>query len=217
LTETKQFEDFNWHNLLDSRMTEEKYKAFIGQFNEIHDEVKNSEKESILGYIDFCMELVETDKIDLDYIHNLIVNIDWTSEQTVKDSCKQIKKLVEKSESDSLHERRKKDLINNFLENMILERQSSNVMKSITDIDEAFRKYIESEKRRDIYRTSEEYGIDNKELEELIQYQEVTNKKITKNLNEALNKTKNKTFREKKSMIKRLEADIKKIIEIFKL
>lgn len=69
-------------------MSEQTYEDFKSKYYLIYDQVKKQEKNnvSILNDIDFAIELMETDKINVAYIMNLIRSIEFGDrEQREKD------------------------------------------------------------------------------------------------------------------------------------
>ena len=84
---------------------------------DIHDKVRNSEKTSILADIDFGIELMHTDKINVSYILNLIRNIDFSAEDKVKRDIEKIKKILDGA--DNADKRLKSEHIREFLEKKV--------------------------------------------------------------------------------------------------
>lgn len=72
------FVDFSWYHL-DDILTQQEYEDFKSRYFTIHDDIKNkrdAEKVSILEDIDFSIEIIQTDKINVAYIMNLLKNMD---------------------------------------------------------------------------------------------------------------------------------------------
>ena len=64
-------------------MSEQSYQDFRSKYLLIYDSVKkgNDDKTSILADIDFGIELMHTDKINVGYIMNLIRDIDLSDKE----------------------------------------------------------------------------------------------------------------------------------------
>ena len=172
LNETKQFDEFSWDNIKD-KLTEDDYKRIIGQYKELSRYSSESEKESILSYIDFCMELVESDKIDLDYINKLISEIDISTVESTEVSANGIKNVLEKSTNEVVVY--KKELINEFLDKLVADRK-----KPEYNIDESiqskFRKFVQNKKSNELRKCSLDYGLEEQYIDEFITKKEVINK-----------------------------------------
>lgn len=182
LNEAKQFTKFDWAEIED-KLPEDKYQALIGQLKEIKDKTEHDDnKESVLKYIDFCMELVEEDKIDLDYIRRLITNVDLSSHEALKDSVRSIKEAMDKSTSDSV--RLKKELIKKFLDKLILDsnEMTPEQIKEL-DIVSYFRIWLVEAKEEEIEEQAQKTNVDTDKItKELIKY-DITNKVDEANIN----------------------------------
>ena len=174
LNETKQFDEFSWGAISD-KLTEDEYNSIIGQFKTLSNDVskQDNDKESILSYIDFCMELVETDKIDLDYIRQLISNIDTSTVESTEVYAKNIKDVLDKSTNDALIY--KKDIIKRFLDKLIMDRKSGAVASNV-NIEAEFRKFVQGERLREIKEQSLESGIDKDYIENVLVINEAIGK-----------------------------------------
>lgn len=142
LTEAKQFVEFDWKQI-ENKLSKDTYNKLVGEYKNIYDYLReNEEKESVLDYIDFCMELIESDKINVDYIKNLINNLDTSSKEGIQRGIDRINTLIDKTNSDSV--RNKKDVIKRFLEELSVTYEAG-VVKTASDIEREFRggMYIE--------------------------------------------------------------------------
>ena len=184
INEIKQFNEFTWNNISD-KLTEEDYNRLIGQFKDINNSrSQQTEKDSLLDYIDFCMELVESDRIDLDYINKLISNIDTSTVEAVEVYVKNIKEVLDKSTSDTLVY--KKEIIRKFLDRLILKVRQEGV-SNVQNIQSEFRKFVQEEKERLIKQQSKECGLDKGDIAAALDYNEITGKlpDVSKQLVEA--------------------------------
>ena len=121
-------------------------------------EVQN--KVSILNDIDFELELMYTDKINVDYILNLMKSIDLTDkEQTDKD----IKDILNKLENaDNKDLRLKSDLIREFL-NKIIPTLNEN-----DSVEENYYNFMDEHRRKEIEEIAKKYDIDINLLNDII-------------------------------------------------
>lgn len=135
-------------------ISEQKYQDFKSKYFLIYDSVKKEEGEkvSVLADIDFGIELMHTDKINVSYIMNLIRNIDMEDDEKRKKDIKHIMGELERADSEDL--RLKVDLLKAFLEKVV-----PNLTKE-DSIDEAYNEFENNQRKEDIYNFSNEIGID---------------------------------------------------------
>ena len=106
-------------------------------------EIENTkEKTSILADIDFSLELIQTDKINVSYILNLVRNIDLTNEEQKAKDVEDIIGKINNSTDDELHLKAK--LIKNFLKNIIP------TLGAEDSIDEAYNEHLNEERKKEI-------------------------------------------------------------------
>ena len=103
-----------------------------------HQHQRNIDKVSVLDDVDFCIELLETDKINVAYIMNLIRNINMSDEKKRQKDIDHIRDELKRADNEQLH--KKIDLIQAFLNK--LEAGIGN-----TDIDEAYADFENAEKK----------------------------------------------------------------------
>lgn len=139
---------------------EQKYQDFKSKYFLIYDSVKKEENEkvSVLSDIDFGIELMHTDKINVSYIMNLIRSIDMEDEDKRSKDINHIKKELERADSEDL--RLKVDLLKAFLEKVV-----PNLSKE-DSIDEAYNEFENNQRKEDIYNFSQEVGVDAEVIKE---------------------------------------------------
>lgn len=99
---------------------EQTYEDFKGKYLNLYDLVrrnKHSDKVSVLDDIDFEVEILRNDLINVQYILDLLNQIDLTNKEETDKARKQIRKLLEQADDDKL--RLKADLIREFLDSVI--------------------------------------------------------------------------------------------------
>lgn len=139
------------------------YRSKYLLIKENHDKGQR-EQVSILDDIDFALEIIHRDKINVDYIMNLIREIDLEDEEKREEDIKYIIDELEKA--DNIELRNKIDLIKEFLERVVpkLSREDS--------IDNAFVEFEEEEKEREIGNFALDNRLPKEELDKLIREQE---------------------------------------------
>ncbi len=106
------FADFTFEDL---SMSEQDFEDYKSKYLDLYDKVKsatNKEKVSILEDIDFELELIHRDEINVRYILQLLVNYNAVSD----DEKAKIKKQIEDLMAGDLNLRSKRELIIEFIE-----------------------------------------------------------------------------------------------------
>lgn len=143
------------------KIDEQTYEDYKGKYFTIYESVKKeeTEKTSILSDIDFCIELIHTDKINVDYILNLIRNIDISDNESKIRDVKHILKELDKSDNKNL--RLKSDLIREFLNEVVLK-------KDIKDINKSYLEFENIKKDEEIYDFSSKIGLEKEKIKDYL-------------------------------------------------
>ena len=133
-------------------MSQQEYEDYRSKYFMLyHQHQRNVDKVSVLDDVDFCIELLETDKINVAYIMNLIRNINMNDAKKRQKDIDHIREELKRADNEQLH--KKIDLIQAFLD-----RLEAGIGDS--DIDEAYADFENTEKKREIHEFAEEEGID---------------------------------------------------------
>lgn len=133
------FTEFNYDDVIVDEQTIEDYKS---KYLDIYDSVKNNpegENASILEEISFDMELIRRDHINVQYILELLMELDVNDDGFEADR-EYIYKLIDTNEQL----RSKKDLIRKFIEENIV------VANELSDLEGELHGFMEKEKIREI-------------------------------------------------------------------
>ena len=151
------FTEFSFENL---GITEQEFEDYKTKYLDIRDDVKKEkEKISILNDIDFEVELIRRDEINVAYILSLLAKL-----QDVKNPEEQQKqrKAISDIMSGDVELRSKKELIERFIEeNLPLVREAD-------DVPDAFESFWTNEKKKAIQNLSSEENLDYKKLIDLV-------------------------------------------------
>ncbi len=121
---------------------------------------------SVLDDVDFCIELMESDRINVAYIMNLIRNINFKSKETRDKDIAHIKD--ELNRSDNLHLHKKIDILRAFLDEVVSGFDGSE------DIDVAYNDFENKQKSAEIDAFAAAEGVDADMLKEEIAEYEFT-------------------------------------------
>ena len=141
-------------------ISHQEYLDYKSKYLDLATGKESQNKVSILNDIDFELELMYTDKINVDYILNLMRSIDLTDkEQTDKD----IKEILNKLENaDNKDLRLKSDLIREFL-NKIIPTLNEN-----DSVEENYYNFMDEHRRKEIEYIAKKYDIDINLLNDII-------------------------------------------------
>jgi len=145
--------DFN-----DLPMSEQLFADFRSKYLDLYDKVrseKQKEKVSILDDIDFEVELISRDKINVSYIISLLRNM---KDKKPEEQARARKNIMDILDTET-QLRSKKELIERFISEHFADMPTS------ADVSEAFDAYWSEEKRKALVALSEDEGLDPEGLE----------------------------------------------------
>jgi len=143
-------------------ITEQEYQDYRSKYLRIYDEVKRGEgKESILADVDFMIELMHTDRINVSYILNLIKNIDFDNDKDIEKTIKDIEKEIDRADNEQL--RLKSTLLKNFLHKVVPS------LTNADSVDDKYNNFEQEERAKEIESFAKEVGIAPELLENFIQ------------------------------------------------
>lgn len=158
-------------------LSEQTYKDFKSKYLELYDKVNKSEKASILNDIDFEIELMNIDRINVDYIIKLITSINLKNKEKADKKSKEIKGYLDRSANRSL--RLKIDLLKEFLDKVIP------AMGECESIDEKLDEYMLKAKENEILDFAAKHNLNPNILKNLIYEQEFSGFIKTENIEKA--------------------------------
>ncbi len=198
------FADFQFSDLA---MNEQSFEDYKSKYLDLHDKVKNDhskEKVSILEDVDFELELIHRDEINVAYILRLLAKL---AESNKNDQEKQKKAIIDLL-SGEVKLRSKKELIENFINENLVKVENSE------DIQSEFESYWDEEKQKAFDEMCKEEGLKPERLQEIIgDYIYTERKPLRDDVLEAL-EVKPKIL-EKKKIVERVIEKIMKFVETF--
>ncbi len=152
------FTEFTFDDL---SMQEQAFEDYKSKYLDLYDKVKahgQKEKVSILNDIDFELELIHRDEINVSYILKLLAKLKDTLPE---DQEKQAKAIMELLSGDA-QLRSKRELIEKFIqENLPFIEDSDN-------ISEAFEVFWDEERKAALDQLSQEENLDNAKFQEVV-------------------------------------------------
>ena len=121
-------------------MSQQEYEDYKSKYFILyHKHREDKDKVSVLDDVDFCIELMESDKINVAYIMNLIRNVRMDDEEKRKKDIDFIRSELKRADNAQLH--KKVDLLQSFLDMMEQGLDGRN-------IDEAYEEFENAESRK---------------------------------------------------------------------
>lgn len=153
------FADFDWQDLA---MTEQQFEDYKSKYLDLHEKVKqdnNKEKVSILEDVDFELELIHRDEINVTYILKLLANLKTASPSEREKQKKEILDTL----AGEVHLRSKRELIEKF----ILENLPA--IKDADSIPTEFEKFWGEEQRKAFVQLIAEEDLNEAQTQKLIE------------------------------------------------
>lgn len=142
-------------------MTEQEYQDYKSKYLMLYSRQKaDREVVSVLSDVDFCIELMESDRINVAYIMNLIRNIHFDDAKQKDYDIKHIKE--ELSRTDNPHLLRKVEMLKAFLDRVVVGLESAD------EIDAVYNDFENAEKQKEIAAFAKSEGIDPAMLTDII-------------------------------------------------
>ncbi|MDQ0086731.1 type I restriction enzyme R subunit [Paenibacillus anaericanus] len=161
LTRLQTFNDFEF-DAEKLGIEEQTYQDFKSKYLRIYEETKkNQDKDSILGNIDFAIELMHTDRINVSYIMNLIRNINFDDEDERDQSIKKIEDELSRADNEEL--RLKVELIKKFLQ------QVAPTLTNADSVDDTFNEFEQQQRTKEIEGFAYDTGISKDVLRDFVE------------------------------------------------
>ncbi|MED1745748.1 type I restriction endonuclease subunit R [Brevibacillus borstelensis] len=141
---------------------EQTYQDYKSKYLAIYDTVKRGgDKDSILSDVDFSIELMHTDRINVSYIMNLIKNIDFDNEEERKKSVKDIEDEINRADNEEL--RLKANLLKAFLQKVVP------TLTNADSVDDSYNDFEQAERMKEIEMFAEEVGLPLEEVQSFVE------------------------------------------------
>lgn len=142
-------------------MSEQEYQDYKSKYLMLYSRQKsNREVVSVLDDVDFCIELMESDRINVAYIMNLIRNIHFDDAEQKDYDIRHIKEELARTDNPQLL--RKVELLQAFLDRVVVGLESAD------EIDAAYNDFENETKREEIIAFAQTEEIDPSMLTDFI-------------------------------------------------
>jgi len=198
------FTEFDFNDLSMSGQSFEDYKS---KYLDLYDKAKSQhqkEKVSILGDIDFELELIHRDEINVAYILRLLAKL---KDSTAEEQEQQKKSIIELISGD-VKMRSKRELIEKFILINLLDIEDSD------SIPEEFEEFWSKEKVLALNKLSNEENLDSEKLQKVIGNYLFTEKKpLRDEIIQIMNKR--PKLKERKTVAERVIEKVLEFVETF--
>ncbi len=153
------FADFKWRDL---SIEEQKFEDYKSKYLDLYDKVRSNhqkEKVSILEDVDFELELIHRDEINVAYIIQLLIKLRANVQKDVTQTEREIFNLL----STEVNLRSKKELIEKFIKENLPELENTD------DIPEAFDKFWSEEQQKAFSELVKEENLSAEKTQTLIE------------------------------------------------
>ena len=202
------YDDFEWDNF-EGQFDRQELESFRSKYFDAYRSVVpigRKPKESILNDIDFDIQLIATDKIDVQYIVNLIKAINLDSAENTKADTTKIKRILGNADNDRL--KSKADLLAKFLDEIIPK------LKSDANIGSALNQFLADRRQKEIQDFSDQNHISqdliNQQIENYNFYGKTNSRQVNSQLNEQ-----GLSFKKKRETKQKIKTFVLKTIERF--
>ena len=154
----KTYTDFTWDDL---PMSEQSFEDYKSKYLDLYDQVRSDhqkDKTSILDDVDFELELIHRDEINVAYILKLLAKLKQAKERDIKREKKAILDLL----AGEVELRSKRELIEKFIE------ENLPLIEDVDAIPDEFEKFWSDQKVLALGKLCEEEHLDQKQFQSLM-------------------------------------------------
>ena len=188
-------------------MSEQEYQDYKSKYLMLYSKQRiDREVVSVLNDVDFCIELMESDRINVAYIMNLIRNIHFDDVKQKSYDIKHIKEELARTDNPQLL--RKVELLQAFLDQVVVG------LSSAEEIDAAYNDFENAEKQKEIENFAKSEDLDVKMLTDVISEYEFSGTLDAGNIRDRISKP--LTLLKKRSLVNRIVEFIWKHSEKYK-
>ncbi|GAA5819729.1 MAG: conserved hypothetical protein partial [Methanobrevibacter sp. CfCl-M3] len=156
------FTEFNFNNL---DISQQCFEDFKSKYLDLYENTRNDvDKTSILNDVDFEIELIRQDNINVSYILTLLKELNYSSPSFLKD-----KEFIIKTMENSPELKSKVDLIEKFINQNICD-------DSVDNVEEDFENYLNKEKEKSVNDLIKEEDLKEEVIKKVISKYEFSGK-----------------------------------------
>lgn len=187
-------------------MNDQEYQDYRSKYFALyHKQRTQKEVVSVLNDVDFCIELMESNRINVAYIMNLIRNIHFDDPKQKDYDIKHIEEELARADNPVLL--RKVDILRAFLDNVV------KGLANADEIDAAYNDFENAEKNKEIQNFARQEDIDSQLLSDVVSEYEFSGVINAGDIRDRIKKP--MSLLKKKSLVTRIVEFIKNLSEKF--
>jgi type I restriction enzyme, R subunit len=162
----KSFSQFDWGEL---QLTEQEFDDYKSKYLDLYDksrtEKEGDEKASIIEEVDFELELIQRDEINVAYILALLAKLkeaEQSDDASERDGYEARKQAILDMLGSEVQLRSKRELIEKFISEYLP------AVKSSHDVEESFDKFWNEEREKGVVKLCDDEGLKRKNVEQMI-------------------------------------------------
>lgn len=159
----KTFSKFDWADMEAAGLGEEEFLIYKSWYLEFYDQMRDKRRTgtpTALEDIDFAIELIRTDKINVRYIINLLKEVNRENPEEMRKAVDLILRELERTDNEKL--RYKRELMEEFITKHFFQ------LKPDTDIFEAYLEFESKMQQKEIKAFAKEHKIDEQIVHDIL-------------------------------------------------
>ena len=153
------FSDFSFDDLM---MNEQTFMNYVSKYQDLKQNAVKQNKDSILNEVDFQLELLHKDEVNVNYILRLLANLEEDTEIDQQHKDKRKSEIISLVEADPLL-RTKRELIERFIAEQLT------IINKGEDITDLYQNFVEVEKRKEFKELVQTENLDENKFEETLE------------------------------------------------
>ncbi len=208
----KSFSQFTWSDLYMDEQTFADYRSkYLDLYEKAHSKGDEQQKASIINEVDFELELIRRDEINVAYILTLLAHLkeaEQSSDEAERESAEQRRRSILDLVGSEVQLRSKRELIERFIEDYFPN------IKSPDDVEGAFDDFWTAEREKTLSDLCESEGLDRDAILGIIQDYHFTQRQpLREDIVSALNQK--PKILERKTIIERVTEKLMDLIRTF--
>lgn len=208
----KSFSQFTWADLCLTEQAFDDYKSkYLDLYDRTRTESKGEDKASIIEEVDFELELIRRDEINVTYILALLANLkaaELSDDEQERKSAASRKQAILDMLGSEVQLRSKRELIEKFIEEYLPD------LKSADDVESGFETFWNEEREQSLVALCQKEGLKREEVEQMIAAYHFTQRPPLRDKVVAALEVKPKIL-ERKSIIERVTRKLLELVRTF--
>jgi type I restriction enzyme R subunit len=184
-------------------MSKQEFFDYRSKYLELSRKVQDAEKVSVLSDVDFAIDLINTDRINVDYILRLIGNLSKGNPKTRQRDMIRIINILDQNDTPELHS--KIELLRLFIKKVVPSLEENAV------VEDEYQVFVQEEKIRSIKKQSDNLHIDFDKIMRMIEEYQFSGVMPNKLMRESINGG----FMEKTKKINALRTFVREVTELY--